>query len=601
MSLLPLLLGAALSAGNAEFEQSSTALAADIAVAQLRDEILERNCVTGALKTAMLERPDAFRTRAEAERRCRAVYTNALAGLCRARTEGIARELGVGASIEGPGPSAAEEAARRHFAGAFSRQRAEACAEQAKRIALTVKPDEADLEAKGDDEARSWLTARIAQAKGTAVFEENLKYISEQIVDPVLADARRERRRQQEYLMRTRCDACAPDALAREIEANLRRSVAERNAKLADPLRAWNVFPATLRTALPAAVERRLLALVLGEIDGVPLALDGETVEKAVRLDPSAHRRASDSEAAFRRILSERAAFSAYVRSRANAPELVRAVETRLRREALPKLRKARAALAKEEAARIWPTLSDRTWYPDAELADKTAARSDYAAAVQGWRKAPEMSALAGASKPLLEESDADADASVAAAFDLARSAIAAQRAIVGEVHPDILAAARGLSKGGGFFTRKPGLAEVAGMLTKAVETRWGERREGILWGGGPKPGNAGEQHVRLFPSVRREIELVARQVLDELKREDAKRDEAQEKPEERPSSPEETKPEEEPCTISFEVGGGEATVRASRGGRVVAERKARATAGGFEDAVREVGAIVGREVFKLK
>lgn len=621
MTSLALLLAAALSAGNAEFEREANQLAADIAITRLKTEFVEKGLVTNALERAMLERPDAFRSRADAEKLCRTLYTNELTRLYRARTEAIIRSLGENADAVTPDARTIDETTERHFVREFAAQRANACQMQAQSIALKVKPDEADLESKAEGEARDWLTARIVYAKGMSVFEENLKYISEKIVDPVLADANRERKRQQEYLMRTRCDAYAPSALAREIEANLRKNIAERNAKCDDPLKAWGLFPSTFKAALPAAVERRVIGLVVKDIDDVPLALNEDDLRKIIAENPSAHRKASDSEKIVRERLThdlfaaavqkaeasapaaERAEFATYVREHAESPELVRAVEARIRREALPKLRKVRAALAESETASRWPTLVDKTWYPSAELADKTVARSDYAKAVREWRKTPELDALAGGKTAMLEESDDTADKSVAAAFDLARNAIAAQRAVVEKVHQPILTAARDLSKG--IFTSKPDLASVTEMLTSAVASEWNESRVETLWGSGTKPANAEEQHRELFPSVKREIELVARQILEEMeeKKDEAKPEEPppEPPPEETPPSPSEEAPEEEICTISFEISGGEVTVQAKRGNSVVAERKAKATAKGFEDAVRQVGAIVGREVFGLK
>ena len=58
---------------------------------------------------------------------------------------------------------------------------------------------------------------------------------------------------------------------------------------------------------------------------------------------------------------------------------------------------------------------------------------------------------------------------------------------------------------------------------------------------------------------------------------------------------------EEELCTITFETRGDRVVVKAERGKKVLVERSAPMTATGFEQAVKEVGAVVGREVLKLK
>jgi len=558
MSVLVLLFAATLASGNAEFEQATVDGAADIALARLDAQVAEKGLATNFLERTMLADPASHRTCAESEALCRTLYRSELERSYRAKTSAILRELGSDRAPTEPDAKLLDAAADRHFGPAFKADRAAACAVQAAGIALKVKPDEADLESKGEDEARTWLTGRIAGARELPVFEENLRYISEKIVDPLLADARKERKRQQEYLMRTRSDACAPEVLAKEIEANLRKNVAERNAKCDDPLRAWNVFPRTLRVALTNAVERRLLAIVEREVKSVPFAIDTNAVRETIVADPAAHRGAKASEGIFREEFArdllanaytkaeqsapttEREAFGEYVRARSDAPVLAEAVDARLKRDTLPKWRQFRAVLAKAEADRLWPTLSDRTWFPEAELADRIVASSDYAAAVKAWREVPELGSLAKASgdKPPLEETAADADKSVSAAFDLARNAISAQKTIVGEVSPGILAAAKDPSKG--VFTTTPELAEVIDALTKGVEGSWDEKRLKTLWPTDDRPANAEEQHKALFPSVRREIELEARRILEEMKK-------AEPAPEQKPQPTAEQKPQPNP------------------------------------------------------
>lgn len=611
-----LLVAAALSAGNAEFERESDLTAATIAIGRLTLETTEKGLATGVLERAMLDDPAAFRSRSEAESRCRELYAKELELQHRRKAEDIARRLGV-ADAAAPAAGWFAQVVERHFPKAFERERADACAKQADGIALKVKPAEADIESKSDDEARSWLTGRIANARGMCVFEENLRFISEKIVDPLLADARRERKRQQEYLMRTRCEAFAPTPLAQEIEANLRRNVAERKAKCDDPERAWEVFPRTLREALPVAVERRIVGQVAKSVDDVAFEIDAESVRMTIEREAPAHRRPEESEQRFRELYAarltdgalakaiedvpaaEREEYAAYVREHSASPELARAVDTRLRRDILPKWRRARNEAAEAEAARIWPELADRTWHPDGELADRFAARSDFADAVKSWRDEPGLSALAKGRDALLAESDERADLAVMTAFELARSAIVAQNRILEEVHQPILAEAKSGAKAN--------LADVIARLTEAVERQWRERRDQTLWRDGKRPENADEQHVGLFPSVRRQIELVARQILEEMKPPEPE-PEPEKKPEEPPEEPppEETPPEEKPeeeelCTISFELSGGEVKVSAKRGDKVIAERTTKATASGFEQAVSEVGAVVGRKVFGLK
>ena len=359
-------------------------------------------------------------------------------------------------------------------------------------------------------------------------------------------------------------------------------------------------------------------------VDDVAVAVDAETVLRTMAADPLAHRKADESEKVFRGIYAaqvmdgartraaqeapakERAEFEEYVRAHATAPELVKAVEARIRREVLPKWKAVRAEVAKSEAERIWPTLADRTWYPDAELADAVAARSDYAAAVKGWRKVPELESLAKADHGdlLMEETSADADQSVAAAFDLARSAIAAQNAIVGEVEPSVLGEAK--DRKSSFWRKTPDFKAIVGLLTEAVEAKWTERRAETLWGDGERPSNADAQHAVLFPSVRKRIELVARQILEDMEKPEPE-PEQKPQPQEPPEDPTESdqQSEEEPQLLKYSIvverDGDEVTVRLEQGKSTVAERSAKAKMSDYQGAMKFVSDKLGTDILKLK
>lgn len=610
MTGLSILLAVALSAGNAEFERNANDLAADIALGRLADETREKGLSTGVLEKRMLADPATFRNRDEAEKLCREIYAQELERQYETAAKAIEERLGVSderAAVSSKLPY--REMMENLFPKAFQTERAAACAAQAKNIALKVKPDEAELEAQDDKTVREGLVRRVAEVSGLVVFDENMSYISEKIVDPLLADARKEQKRQQEYLMRTKCDSYAPSVLRRELEENLKKNVAERQAKCDDPVRAWGVFPKTLASALPAAVERRLGALVAKRANEVPFAVDEEAVRTEISSAPERHRKAKESERIFldqytRMVMAgavekaiqdappaEREEFAAFVRARADSVELRKETEARLRREILPKWRTIRDEIVKKESSRLWPTLMDGTWYPSADVADRIVARSDSAAVLRNWRDSDDFEYLKA--KASLEEADAAADKSIVKAFELARKAIAAEKEIVDEVHPSVLQDAKDRKKG--FFTRTPDLAKVTEMLADAVEEKWSERRVGILWPKDEVPANAEDQHAEIFPSVRRYIELIARQILDEMEKEEAEQAESSD------DSAENAETNNDLCTIEFEISGDEVTVRAKCGERVIVERQAKARAKDFENAVREVGAVVGQKVLKLK
>ena len=618
MTILPLMLAVALSAGNAEFDLTAQHGAASIAVRRVEAELAEKGPPAGGLEKAMLAASERFVSREEAKEACREIYAAALKRAFEGKVRGIRDRLNLGESFQPMSPLPMDKL----FEAAFEAERKSACEKQAKGIAGEVKPSEFELESKDEQALRAEMTKKVvAQQKG-GVFEENLGYISTTIVDPVIDSAKKEMKRQREYLTRTKCEAYAPSALAKEIEANLRKNVEERKAKESDPSKAWGVFPKTLADALPAAVEKRTLERVTKNVDDVKVEVNAETVLKTIMSDPAAHRKAADSEKVFRGVFAgsvlngalaraeqeapskERKEFAEYVRAHAASPEIVRAVEARIRREVLPKWRAAREAAAKAEADRIWPTLADRTWYPDAEFADVVAARSDYAAAVKAWRTAPELEALAKADggKPVMEETAADADKSVLAAFDLARNAIAAQNAIIGEVEPSVLGEAK--DRKSSFWRSTPDLKAVIGMLTEAVEAKWNEKRVATLWGDGERPANADAQHAALFPSVKKRIELVARSILEEMEKpepEPEKKPEPEEKPEDPSESDQQSEEELMKFSIVVERAGDQVTVKLEQGKSTVAEKSAKARMSDYQGAMKYVSDKLGTEILKLK
>jgi len=624
MMFLTLVLAATLSAGNAEFDDSARRGACDISLSRLKAETVEKGLVSGVLEKAMLAEPAKFVATNEAKRLCRMLYSEALARQYRAAADGIAHQLGLAEPMTNAAAETVAAAAKERFDAAYAAERAAAVVAQAKTIAGAVRPSEVDFEKKDESVLRREMTVKVAAEQKTPVFEENLRYISEKIVDPVIADGRREMKRQHEYLSRTKCESYAPEALAREIEENLRKNVADRQAKEKNPTKAWVVFPGVVRDGIPRAVERRMAGIVTKCVDDVALAVDRETVLKAIAADPAAHRKTSESEKIFRNAYAaqilggaldkavaeapekERAAFADYVRAHTTSPDLTRAVEVRLKREVLPKWRQARDEVAKAEASRLWPTLADRTWFPEAELADRMAARSDYAAAVKAWRETPELESFAKADggKPLMEETVANADKSVSEAFDLARNAITAQNTILGEVEPDVLGVAR--DRKSSFWRKTPDFKAIVGLLTEAVEEKWGERRERILWGDGERPSNADKQHAELFPSVKKRIELVARSILEEMEKPEPE-------PEKKPE-PEDPKPEdptdsdqqsEEPQLMKFSIivekDGDQVSVKLEQGKTTVAERSAKAKMSDYQGAMKFVSDKLGTDILKLK
>ncbi len=617
MNMIALILAATLSAGNAEFDSTARDGARDISLSRAREELREKGPAPGALEKAMLADPKKFEKPAEAEALCRGVFADELRAQFAAKARAIAERLGLESDKVELDAGKADEIANKHFASAFAAERKAAVEAQAKTIVAATRPTEAEFDEKEDWELREQMQKRILDEQKTVVFSENRQFISERMVEPVIKDARHEQKRQAEYLMRARCDTAAPSKLAADLKARLEENVKERREKADDPSKAWGVFAGTFEKSVGPAVERRTLDRLEKKMETTNVEVDVDSILKEIVEAPQKHVKQAESEKVFAtrysaallaRALdgacndapqSERGELREYLASRLGGERIQKAVEAKVRKDVLPKWREARATAAKRQADDTWPTLADGTWFPPADLADDITARSDYAKSVKEWRSLAALKILAAApqGRPLMEEADSRADSEVAAAFDIARSAIAAQNAIVDGSHAQVLAEAK--KRKDSFWTRTPDLKTIVGLLTQATEESWEASRLNTLWPDEAKrPANAAEQHKALFPSVRRKIELLARTILEEM---NEPKPENEEKPEEPP--PEEQQPDETPEepeeVVEFEISvrraGNEVEVSLKQGETVVESATVPAKKDDFENAMFKVTSAISR------
>lgn len=78
MMLIPLLLAAALSAGNAEFDQTAVDGARSVALRRAEMRVAENGPQTGILRQYMLDSPKDFEKAARAKDDCRTLYRSLL-------------------------------------------------------------------------------------------------------------------------------------------------------------------------------------------------------------------------------------------------------------------------------------------------------------------------------------------------------------------------------------------------------------------------------------------------------------------------------------------------------------------------------------------
>ncbi len=609
------MLSATLSAGNAEFDRTAAEGAAQIAAARFAEELSVTGPGAGLLRDAMLADPGAYSGYDTASNSCHVVFVEK----SKAAFEAECREIRKRLELPEDYPLVfAEDFYSKLdmiYPTLFDSERKEAVSKQAERIVSDIRPGEADFESQQESELKQVITELVVEGQEVPVFEENRLYISEKIVDPMIAGAYAERRRQREYLMRARCDAAAPSLLAAELTDKLIENVDERRAKEQDAVRWWGSFASVTNVAMSAAVEKRTVDRLISKTDELKFPIDAASVEAVIEKNPEAHIKARASESVFVDIYteevmalalssvlgdvpdSEREELEAYLKERLDSEDVGKATQRVIRREVMPKWKAARDAVAKRQAEAIWPELVKGEWFPAAAIADEMVARSDYANALRDWRSLDELKVLADADngRAVLEETTGRIDKEIAKAFDVARSAIAAQNAIAESEHIALLEELRSSGV-------KPKVDAIAEKLTDKSIEKWNASRLSTLWPDGNVPENGDEQHRELFPSVQRKIELLAKSILEELNEPLPEEPTPEEpKPEEDPVENPEEMPEEFEFTISVSRSGDKVEVKLLKGKEAVVERLLDAKMAPFDSAMEEVSDHLGRKLLKLK
>lgn len=609
-----------LAAGSEEFDRTAAEGAAKIVIDQVKADLQSKPFAIDELKNEMLENPEKVSKRDDAEKLCREIYLKAAHGRLKKEAENIFARLSNGRDVSKVFSGNFRENAEalnnveqkrmfdNSFKKAFGEARKKACDEQAERLVLKIRPPMKEADKGNEAELRAFLTKRIAESQRSTVFEENLGYISQKIVTPIIENAKKEKRRQSEYVRRVRSDAMAPKTLSADIAEKLVSNVQERALKEKNLAFAWEVFPSVTNVTLRNVVERRIEERLERSLSSVGFVVRDEELEKLILSDRTAHRKSDESKRKIKSFMAdnlfglavddyvtdaqvhERDGLQDYLKSKRNSKSVLKVIDNRVNDVAIPVWEKVRKNIVDKEFEKMWPELADRTWFPNAALADEICSRSDFSSVVKKWRTHPELSFIANG-KNVLEETDKKADIRMRDIFETARMALVAQTKIVEDEMPGVLEKA--IEKKESFWQRTPKLRDIVEMLTKETLSRWGEVREAALWKSkDDMPKNASEQHVELFPSVKRKIELVAKTIFEEMMKEKEECKEQTQEP---------TPVEEDLCTISFKQHGSSITVKAEKGGKTIIERTAPLTASGFEKAIKEVGEVVGRKVLRLK
>ena len=561
--------------GAGEFDRASAEGAAELVLRELSREVLEGGKSAEPLGAKMLADPGAYRRREKAkkdleqdflmdlEARYASEAAKVLERLARPRKVEDAFSAGFLKEASALDKEDTAKSLREKYGRVFDAARKAACEAQAATLQAKVRPTEREVDSMPAERLRETLAARISENQDKPVFEENISYISERLAGPMVDEALRQRKSQQDSVRRTRVDGYAPSVLEANLARHVRIFVAERKRDAKDGEWVYSIFPSVTNETVGTQARKVSLSRAA---DAAAEAEIGEGAEeligKAIEEDAAKHVRREESlktfepmfaaelrEAAMKDVFarapeSEKAEFREFVEANAERGEFADKVRERVRNEFLPLVVKVRDAMAKRQFADFHPLLADGTWFPGGDLVDRVCGSHEYRQLVQKWRELDGVEGAKGGGEAelLLEEAVKLADDSVAANFERARSARTFQ---LGLVEPAAKAVGEELAakkKAGG----KVELQDAVAALTEAVKKDWSGKREEVVWKCVPeekRPSNADAHFAELFPSVVKKIEEAAKKILERL---------AEPDPEEKP--PQDTPPEEEKLEVECEV-----------------------------------------------
>lgn len=558
--------------GEAEFDSSTAELTASLLLEKLQVDVLGAEPDSALLSAEMSSDPAKFIDPNESRGKLESSFRDGIANRYRAEAEKYLDRL-AGSSgrdvvfgqdflkraIELPADKLSNTV-NRTYSGAFTSARQQVCLVQVENLILGIQPTEKEFEETPRDQLAAMMTERVARAQEKPVFQENMAYISNEIVKPMLDDADAQLKEQRAYLDSQPVEGWAPKVIGKSLEEGVVKFVAESAPRHKEARRvAYGVFPSIVLAA-PKVAESRAANKVARIVDDTVVKVDSADILSEIERNPKEHRNADASMKAFspqmeaklgEEALSrcdalvptgERAEFREFAEASLKSGEIKNAIENRVRNVLLPEIKSIRGACADRQVKKLFSDIVDEVWYPSGALVDAVYAQVDYRKAVNGWRDFSEMELIAKTAReqPLMEESEKKLDEGVVKLFDRGRMAQSRQHGIVDDVFEEIKASIAAEKE-------LPDLQAAIQRYTEKVTVVWTAERDSVLWGdaAATRPNNAEAQHVELFPSTVEKILLKVKSLMESIEKERKEKEATPEPP------PEETPPEEKEPTPS--------------------------------------------------
>lgn len=569
--------------GVAEFDRSTAELTASLILEKLQTDVLNAEPDAASLATEMTADPGKYIDPDEARRNLETLFRNGISARYRDEAgkylDRLSGSQGRGASfgddflkkaVELPGDKLSETVSRT-YSGAFLSARGSVCQKQASALIAGIQPAEKEFEEIPLGRLSEIMTERVAAAQKGAVFKENLAYITDNIVRPMLEDAETQRNAQRAYVERQPVEGWTPAKIGKALEEGLGKFVAESGPRYQEAGKGvYGMFPSVVES-IAGASEGRALDKFARVVDETVVNVDSAEILAEIEKSPLEHQTADASLKAFAPTMEKKLADEASTRCDALVPEdekadfkrfagtslesgkIRDAISGRVRTVLLPEIKSIRDECAQRQLVKLFGEIVGGKWFPSGGLVDSVCEQVDYRKAVKGWRDFAEMEAFALTSReqPLMEETEKKLEAAVGVVFDRAGRARTRQHGIVDDVFDEmktLFSSADGL----------PDMDAAVAQYTEKVSGVWGPERDAVVWGekDAERPENADIQHADLFPSTVEKIRLKVKSLMESIEKE---RQEKEAQPETPPvetppeAAPESPAPPEEPELIKLD------------------------------------------------
>ncbi len=559
-----------------EHDRATAELAASLVLAKLNDEIYSEADNSTPVFEAMVADTATHAEPNVSKEKLQNVYTSAIKERYKEEAIVILDRLAAPKSraevfgeaflelAQQPSEELLVNAVEHKYSSVFTSARTRACKEQAERLTATVRPSEQEVDDLSREELTSRMTERVAKAQKETVFQENLGFISEQIVAPMLNEAYKQRDEQRHYVERTSVDGYAPSRIVNELQKKLDDELARRRSSAKEGQYIYNCFP-SLKKQLEEIARNRAFRLYEDKINTLALQLDAATVQRELDASPEKHRKLEDSEKhfmpmlqkqlceqAFQAIINaakpdERDEVTSFIKGHNEKAQQAPAV-ARLKRELTPLLKEVRKQCAQKQFEGMYSELADGSWYPAASLVDSVCESPNFKKTLDNWREliGLEKFARVEQQRVILEETSKLVFDKIVDGFDQGSEARSAQHRLVDNTFPAVRNEVKNMEQ-------LPPVEQITQIFSAKVSAAWTEERLIVIQF--PEGKEDDSRFSKLFPSTIKKIELLSKTLLEQLEKE--KQEEI--KPEEKPiEDPNDTPPEEKEkilldCVIVFD------------------------------------------------